>query len=262
MHIEATVSSDPSGTSGGSVRRHVVVLAPLPVELDAVVAAFGLDAGAGDDGRWSGRCGGSAVTAFRAGMGPAAARATTARLFDEAPAGTGPVDHVMVVGICGGLDPALEVGTVLTPELVVDLASGTTYRHRPPGDTPTSGSVVTTEHVSFDDDLSRRLAADGALGVDMESSAVAEVCEARGCQWSVHRCISDRYVDGLLDPRVVALIDDDGAIDLEALTRLLAEDPGLSPRLERLANDTALATRRAAEDAVRACLTFDRAGDS
>jgi len=146
---------------------------------------------------------------------------------------------------------------VLTPELVVDLASGATFHHHPPGDPTRSGSLVTTEEVTFDPELSRRLAAGGALGLDMETSAVADVCEARGCPWSVYRCISDRYVDGLLDPRVVALTGSDGEIDLDALGQLLADEPALATRLERLGHDAELAARGAAEAAVRGCLTLD-----
>jgi len=237
--------------------RFVAVLAPLPLELDAVVSAFGLEPIGSDRTLWTGRCGGSIVTARRPGMGPAAARAATARLFDDPPPGGGNVDHVMVVGICGGLDPALEVGTVLTPGQVVDLASGATYHHHLPGDLPCSGTLATTEVVTFDPGLNRRLAADGVLGIDMETSAVAEVCEGHGCSWSVYRSISDRYVDGLLDPQIVALTGSDGSVDLDALTRLLADDPGLAPRLERLGLDAALAARRAAEAAVRGCLALD-----
>jgi nucleoside phosphorylase len=237
------------------VRRHVAVLAPLPLELDAVAAAFGLDPTDGDTR--TGRVGASAVTAVRIGMGPGTAAAATTRLLDAlASAGT-PVDHVMVAGICGGLDPGIDVGTVLFPEWVVDHATGSAYRPAPVGGEPRVGTLVTTAEVHFDADLSRRLLADGALGVDMESAAVARVCEERGRPWSVHRCISDRWVDGLLDPRVVALTDADGSIDLDAIGRLLADEPELLPRLERLGRDSVLAARRAAEDATRACRALD-----
>jgi len=250
-------SSDPSPTG---VRRHVAVLAPLPLELDAVVAAFGLvpsDGGADDDGTWTGRCGGSAVTAVRIGMGPGPAATATARLLDSAASAGAPVDHVMVVGICGGLDPGIDVGTVLAPERVVDHTTGDTYRPAPTTGGDRTGALVTTECVHVDDGLSRRLLADGALGVDMESAAVARVCEERRRPWSVHRCISDRWVDGLLDPRVVALTDADGTTDVEALGRLLTDEPELLPRLEQLGADSVLAARRAAGDAVRACLALD-----
>jgi hypothetical protein len=238
---------------------HVAVLAPMPLELDAVVAAFGL--GPADDGgpSWTGRVGRSTVTARRTGMGPTRAREATDHVLDQAVPGGRRVDHVMVVGICGGLDPDLPVGTVLRPAVVVDHATGERFRHTPPGDGPTSGGIVTTEGVEFDDDLSRELAAQGFIGVDMESSAVAAACEARGHPWSVHRCISDRYVDRLLDPRIVAFTDADGNVDVDAVVRLLETEPELGPRLERLGRDAAEAARLAAEDALAACLALDRA---
>ncbi len=239
-----------------TVRRHVAVLAPLPLELDAVVAAFGLTPS--DDGEvWTGRVGNSAVTAVQAGMGPDVAAAVTTRLLDGLPHRDAPADHVLSVGICGGLDPAIAVGTVLRPDRVVDHATGAVYPHAVATGTDRTGALVTTATVHFDEDLSRRLLAEGALGVDMESAAVARVCENRGRSWSVHRAISDRWVDGLLDPRVVALTGPDGTTDIDGLTQLLTDEPDLVPRLEQLANDTVLAARRAAEDAVRGCLALD-----
>ena len=238
---------------------HVLILAPMPLELDAVVAAFGLEPADGGV-ILTGRVGGSAVTALRTGMGPAPARRETERALDRGGPGGPPVDHVMVVGICGGLDPDIPVGTVLRPDVVVDHATGARFRHTPPGDRPTSGGIVTTEAVTFDDDLSRSLAARGFTGVDMESAAVAGACVARGRPWTVHRCISDRYVDRLLDPRIVSLTDADGNVDVDALLRLLDEDPTLGPRLDRLGHDAAEAARLAAEDALAACVALDRAG--
>ncbi|HEX7443912.1 MAG TPA: hypothetical protein VF320_08495 [Acidimicrobiales bacterium] len=238
---------------------HVLVLAPMPLELDAVVTAFGLELADGGV-ILTGRVGGSAVTALRTGMGPERAREATQRVLDRAGTGGPPVDHVMVVGICGGLDPDLPVGTVLRPDVVVDHTTGARFLHTPPGDEPTSGGIVTTEGVAFDDGLSRALAADGFTGVDMESSAVAGACEARGRPWTVHRCISDRWVDQLLDPRIVALTDADGDVDVDAVVRLVDDDPALGPKLDRLGRDAAEAARLAAEDALAACVALDRAG--
>ena len=238
---------------------HIAVLAPMPLELDAVVAAFGLEQSDPGGVSWTGRVGRSTVTAVRTGMGRARAREATEQMLDRAGAGGPPVDHVMVVGICGGLDPDVPVGTVLRPDVVVDHATGARFRHTPPGDDPTSGGIVTTDGVSFDDDLSRALATQGFTGVDMESSAVARACMAQGHPWTVHRCISDRWVDRLLDPRIVALTDADGNADVDAVVRLLEHEPGLGPKLDRLGRDAAEAARLAAEDALAACLALDRA---
>jgi len=239
--------------------RRVVVLAPMPLEMGAIVAAFGLRPG-GDKKQdpWTGRVGGSQVTAIHIGMGPPLTRAALARLFDLAAPDHAAVDHVMVAGICGGLDPDVPVGTLLNPELVVDHTSGTAYRHTPPGDAPLAGKLVTTEDVTLDHGLSRRFLAEGFLGVDMETAAVAEMCEQQGCPWSAYRCIGDRWVDGLIDERVIALTNQDGSGKMNELNRLLAAEPEVARKLERLSRDTTLAARLAAEAAVRGCLALDR----
>jgi len=250
-----------TGGRDSEALRRVVVLAPMPLELDAVVTAFGLGRSDGsEDAPWTGRLGNSMVTAIHVGMGPPAARAATLRLFEEAlrgDPGAPAVDHVMIAGICGGLDPDIEVGTLLNPEYLVEHASGSRYAHRPPGGVPQLGGLATTEAVSFDLELTRRLREDGCLGVDMESSAVAEICEAKGCSWSVYRCISDRAFDGLLDERIVAATNPDGSADMAEIARLLAEDPDLAAKLGRLAEDSARAARLAAEAAARGCLALD-----
>ena len=242
-------------TSSAPLR--VVVLAPMPLEMKAITTAFGL-APTGDPRRdpWAGRVGDSDVTAIHIGMGPAVTRAATNRLLDDGISGQGPVDHVMIAGICGGLDPDLEVGSIINPELVVEHATGSEYRHRPPGNAPQAGKLITTEGVSLDPVLSQQFFEDGFVAVDMESSAVAEVCEARSRPWSVYRCIGDRHFDGLLDERVVRLTNPDGSGNRAELERLLATEPDLAGKLERLSHDSALAARLAAEAAVRGCLAL------
>jgi adenosylhomocysteine nucleosidase len=239
----------------GSGSRHVVVLAPMPLEMDAIVAAFGLSPTADAKGApWTGRVGDSDVTAIHIGMGPPLTRVATNRLFDP----TGPehktVDHVMIAGICGGLDPLIAVGTIVNPEFVVDFTSGVSYRHSPPGDSPQAGRLMTTEGVTLDPQLSARFLQEGCIAVDMETSAVAEVCEAHGCPWSVYRCIGDRHFDGLLDERIFAATNPDGSGNRAEIERLMASDPDLLAKLEQLGRDTTMAARLAAEAAAQACL--------
>jgi adenosylhomocysteine nucleosidase len=259
MHFR---KNDPNGQAVAmpydSGKRHVVILAPMPLEMDAIVTAFGLSPTSDAKGApWTGRVGNWDVTAIHIGMGPPLTRAASSRLFDETVPGYVPVDHMMIAGICGGLDPDLEVGTLINPEVVVDYPSGATYRHTPPGDVRQAGKLITTEGVSLDLELSQRFFEEGCLGVDMESSAVAEVCEAHGCPWSVYRCIGDRPFDGLLDERIVALTNPDGSGKTAEIGRLIASEPELAATLERLSHDATLAARLAAEAAVRGCLALD-----
>jgi adenosylhomocysteine nucleosidase len=238
--------------------RLVAVLAPMPLEMQAIVTAFGLSPTSDADGApWTGTVGNSDVTAIHIGMGPPATRAATARLLEAGATAHGPFAHVMIAGICGGLDPTLDVGTVINPDTVIDHTSGATYVHTPPGAAPRAGKLVTTEGVSLDRQLSQRFFEEGCVGVDMESAAVAEICEAHGCPWSVYRCIGDRHFDGLLDERVVALTNPDGSGDMARIGQLVAADPDVAARLERLSHDAALAAQRGAEAAVRGCLALD-----
>lgn len=227
-----------------------MILGPMPMEMDAVVTAFGLTRLAD---RWTGRVGGSEVTGIQIGMGPHLTRSAIKKVL----AWEQQVDHVMIAGICGGLDPAVPVGTLINPETVVLQATGATYLHRPPGHVPVAGKLITTEGVSLDPVLTRTFYDDGCVAVDMESAAVAEVCEAEGIRWSVYRCISDRPFDGLLDDRLVAATNEDGTGNIEAISRLLADDPSLGPRLEQLARDSTNGARLAAESALRGCLALD-----
>jgi adenosylhomocysteine nucleosidase len=239
-------------------RRHVVVLAPMPLEMDAITKAFSLTRSAdGKDAPWTGHVGDSEVTAIHIGMGPSLTRLALSRLLDSSSPDHGRVDHVMVAGICGGLDPEVEVGTLINPELVMDHATGATYRHQPPGSAPRAGKLVTTEQATLDHELSKRFFEDGFMAVDMETAAVGEVCEARGCSWSAYRCIGDRYFDGLLDERVLALANPDGSGKPGELERLLAAEPEIAVKLERLGRETSSAARLAAEAAVRGCLDLE-----
>jgi len=230
----------------------------MPLEMEAITTAFGLrPAGDGPAGPWTGRVGGSDVTAVHIGMGPPLTRAAITALLDGGDTGRRPVDHLMIAGICGGLDPDLAVGTLVNPEVIVDHTSGAAYPHDPPGDAARAGKLVTTEEATLDVELSKRFWAEGFLGVDMESAAVAEMCEPRGVPWSVYRCIGDRWCDGLLDERIVANTNADGSGNAEGIRRLLEADPGLGEKLRRLAEDTTRAARLAAEAAVRGCLALD-----
>ena len=104
-------------------QRHVVVLAPMPLEMDAIVRAFALAPIA--DGPLSphtGMVGGSSVTAVHIGMGPPLRAQALVRILDDDAPAYGPVDHVMIAGICGGLDPEVPVGTLINAEVIVEHA--------------------------------------------------------------------------------------------------------------------------------------------
>jgi len=163
--------------------------------------------------------------------------------------GSRPIDHVMVVGVAGGLDPVLQIGELLVPSLVRLHPDGPTYRSHPLPSRTASGGIVTTDGLLSDEDVWRPLAASGFGGVDMEAAAVAEVCERAGIDWSVYRGISDRAEERIADREVLALSKPDGSADVAAVVKYLSRDPRRVRTLARLNHCMRLAAQAAAEAA-------------
>src|SRR3974377_1905211 len=96
-------------------------------ELKAIVQSFGLRPHAeapvfshtGTAGAWE-------VASLVTGMGPGLAREATQKAL-----AAGVFDHVMVVGIAGGLDPALPVGSLMVPSRVQLYPDGPEYQAHP-----------------------------------------------------------------------------------------------------------------------------------
>ena len=239
------------------------MLAPMPSELRPLVKRLGLRPapapadGAGGAGRkvHEGRLGAAEVTAAMTGMGTAAAAEAARRLLDSQP-----VDHVVVVGIAGGIDDRLAIGDVIRPGVVIDGASGTEYRPHPLGETPDAagdappyGALHTSDEFIVDPDRVAALRERGVIALDMETAAVAAVCQDRGCPWSVVRAISDRSSDGLADEAILGLAHPDGTANLPAVVRLILRHPSRVPQLARLGRDAKIATDAAAAAAIDGC---------
>jgi adenosylhomocysteine nucleosidase len=231
-----------------SERRRILVLAPMRMELKPIVQL--ISARRSTIGGLSvhvGRAGDHEIVTTTIGVGPAAAGAATERLL-----GAMEVDHVLVSGIAGGIGPGIEIGAVIEPEAVLDLASGSEYRSSGLGEAPVSGTIATTAVLILDDERLAPLIARGVVAMDMETSAVAAVCEARGRPWSAFRSISDRPQDGLLDASVIDMLNEDGSANAAAAVRNVLLHPWRIPRLAHLARDSNMAAKRAARAAVAA----------
>lgn len=204
---------------------------------------------AGRSALYAGRVGGVTVTATLAGVGTAPAASVTEHVLAELE----PVDHVVVVGIAGGIGPDQSIGDVVVPELVVDGATGAEHRPHPLGDERPAGILSTSDELVVDPDAVAALAARGVIALDMETAAIAAVCERHGVRWSVFRAISDRAADGLVDAEVAALAGADGSAGLPAVLKLVARRPSRARDLARLGRDMKIATRAAAVAAAAAC---------
>jgi nucleoside phosphorylase len=225
-------------------RRRVAVLAPMTAELAPLRRPLALRAREG--GLFAGACGGVDVIAAVAGVGTAAAARATERVLD-----TGPVAHVFVVGVAGGIGAGSPVGALVVPERVLDLATGDVRRPTPFGDVAPHGLLATADGIVAQATIAE-LAARGAVAIDMETSAIGAACDARGVPWSVFRGISDRADDGQTDAAIFALLGADGRPDLGAVARFLVTKPHRIPQLVRLGRGTGRAARAAAAALTRA----------
>ena len=125
------------------------VLCPMPSELRPVVRHLDLTRGPKQEGRpvHSGTVGDVEITATTTGIGMAAATAAAERLL-----GSTAIDHLLVVGIAGGVDPSVEIGDVVVPEVVVDDATGIEYRPDGFGGADSRGRLVSSDDLLVDAD--------------------------------------------------------------------------------------------------------------
>jgi len=108
------------------------------------------------------------------------------------------VAGVVSFGLCGALDPSLEVGDLVIGEAVLDgsgeLAADGAWTERLAAALPDArrGAVAHAERpVASVADKAALQAATGALAVDMESHVVARLARAYGAPFAVVRSVSD-----------------------------------------------------------------------
>ncbi|BBY08906.1 hypothetical protein MNVI_42240 [Mycobacterium noviomagense] len=165
------------------------------------------------------------------------------------------VERVIVVGIAGAIDDETPIGTLVLPELVVNGADRSQYLPKPLPLGDGHGTMWTTDDVLVDPAVHARLRARGVVALDMETAAIAKVCDERGMPWSVVRAISDRATDATVDADVVGLCHPDGRVNYSAVARYVIGRPGALPRLVRLARGSRLAIERATDAAIRGLAT-------
>jgi 4-hydroxy-3-methylbut-2-enyl diphosphate reductase len=131
------------------------------------------------------------ATLARCGMGPEHVQAWLPQLKSIAPGA------VVVAGLAGGIDPTLRPGDVVVATEVRDAHGRIVQRAVGPlvaelrrmGLTVRTGPMVSTDHIVRGADGMARLAATGAIAVDMESAAIVRA--ASGVPTAVVRVIVD-----------------------------------------------------------------------
>jgi hypothetical protein len=135
---------------------------------------------------------------------------------------------------------------------VVDGVTGAEYPTAPWGDVVQQGRLVTFDDFQTNPEVLAGLQRRGFAAIDMETAAVAAVCDRRGCPCTVFRAISDDAAAGTIDAAVAAMARPDGSPDVGAAVRYLLRRPWRVPRLASLGRDAQRAAKAAAASAVEA----------
>jgi adenosylhomocysteine nucleosidase len=228
--------------------RPIAFVCAMPMELVPLTRDLGL-VETDVDGQTvhTGTVGERDVVAIVTGMGTGFATAGTERLLDAFA-----VDHVVVVGITGALEDETPIGTLVMPEVVVHGPSGREHRHEPVGGHSHAGQMWTSDELITEPDRLVALRARGVVSLDMETAAIAHVCETRGVPWSVFRAISDRASDGTIDPEVFAMSNLDGTPNHEAIAAYFEKYPEKAELLAEMGANSTRAADAAAAAAIAA----------
>jgi len=229
--------------------RPIAFICAMPMELTPLARKLSLHDTERDGITLStGTLDGRAVVAIVTGMGPDFARAGTTGLLDALePA------WVLSVGITGALENETPIGTLVRPETVIDAATGAEHRPNSLGEGTARGKMWTTNGLTTNHDDLARLRGMGVVSLDMETAAIAEVCEARNVPWSVFRVISDRASDGSIDNEVFELSNMDGTPNHEKIEKFFREHPERAAAMAELAHQATAAAEAAADAAIEAC---------
>jgi adenosylhomocysteine nucleosidase len=227
----------------------IAFICAMPMELEPLTRKLDLhESSVGDVTMHTGAVGGRQVVAVVTGMGTELATEGTTRLLDAVR-----VERVVVVGITGAVENETPIGTLILPELVVNGATGDEFRPARLGEGTPEGTMWTADSLITSLDDIAGLRARGVVSLDMETAAIAALCERRAIPWSVFRVISDRATDGSVDEEVFGLSNMDGSPNNEAIERYFAEHPERVEAMARLAEGALLATEAAADAAIAAC---------
>lgn len=231
-------------------RGFTAFICAMPIELEPLVRKLSLEeTQLGALTAHVGTPGGRDVVAIVTGMGTQLARQHTEHLLDAVP-----VARVVVVGITGALENETPIGTLIRPEVVVNSATGTEHRPQPFGEQVHHGTMWTTDVLITEPEALGALRKRGVVSLDMETAAIAAVCETRSIPWCVFRVISDRASDGSVDEEVFHLSNQDGTPNHDAIASYFAKHPERLPLMARMADEVKRATDAAAEAAITAVM--------
>jgi nucleoside phosphorylase len=119
---------------------------------------------------------------------------TAIRAVSAAELSASKLDAIVSTGLCGALDPNLKENEIVVGTETLDFATNERYRCAPvlSDSNFTSGTVVTQNRIATTATEKTRLAASGAIAVDMESAAVALHAKRANLTFACIKVVSDR----------------------------------------------------------------------
>lgn len=143
---------------------------------------------------------------------------------------------MLIVGTAGAVDPALRAGEVIIPARVIDAVTGQQLSPTLAGDS--AGTLYTTAGLVESPAQKARLRRElDVEAIDMETAAMADVCEKQGVAWLCVRAILDT-ADDCLPAALLNLTRPDGRANIAAAGLYAVARPWRVPLLLRLAGRT------------------------
>jgi len=223
-----------------------VVLFAISREAEPFVGLFSKKQKMGP-GRWL--CGDPPILVDQLGVGRSAAQQRLEALLAS---GCRP-ERIVIAGFAGALREGYVLGDVLVASEVVDESGGRWQTSWP---AKRWGRVLTCDKMIGEPEQKRQLGHEHQADVvDMESSAIADVCQRQEIPFGCIRVISDDVYERL-SPRLITLIES-GRVSPWRLFKEIISSPGIVGELMRLAKQTRLAADRLAASLMKLIGTAD-----
>jgi len=148
--------------------------------------------------------------------------------------------RLISAGFAGSLDPALRVGAIFCPQIVINASDGSRIQSA-----EGQGVLVTFSGIAGADQKSKLARAFQAQAVDMEAAAVGQAASAAGIAFSAVKAISDEA--GFDMPLMDRYVDANGQFQTAKFALAAAVRPWRWNRLRILARNSNIASRALCE---------------
>jgi len=221
-----------------------LITAAVTAEATPLVAALGLQRDQSLLHRrivYTGTYRGHPIALIITGMGPSQA----AHVVDTALRRIGP-SRVLISGTAGAVDPELSAGALIAPRQVVEMSTGTA--HEPTWSDAVDRVLYTCDHVVATPAEKAELGERGTIdAIDMETAAIARLCEHYDTPWLCVRAICDE-ADMAVPAWSASLVNARGRPRVMGAIGCLLRGPHRLPAMLRLGRAAKLAAASLARD--------------